>query len=391
MQYNNRMEFATRAIHSGHEGTSSTGDVVAPLHLTSTHAYESPGVTQGGFEYIRYGNPTRAALETCLASLENAPPDCPALCFSSGMAATDCAMRLLKPGDHLLIAQDVYGGTMNLAETILRPLGIQIAYADAVDSMAFARAMTAATRMVWIESPSNPLLRITDIAAVVLAARMVGALVVIDSTFATPYLQNPLDLGVDLVMHSTTKYLGGHSDVLGGALIAGTPEMRARLYAIQKTTGAVAAPFDCWLTMRGVRSLAARMRMHQENASALARYLADRKGVVAVHYPGLPTHPQHALAKQQMRGFGGMVSFEVADGETAEKVLKSTRIFALAPSLGGVESIISYPRLMSHAALCPEERQARNISDALIRLSVGIEDIGDLIADIEGALSAADC
>ncbi|HZT42213.1 MAG TPA: PLP-dependent aspartate aminotransferase family protein [Chthonomonadaceae bacterium] len=381
------MQFSTRAIHAGQEADPSVGAVSPPLHLSAIYAYESPGVMRAGYEYIRYGNPTRSALETCLASLENAPDGCPALCFSSGMAATDGLMRLLRPGERVLMARDVYGGTTKLAEEVLRPAGIEVASADATDTARFVEAITLQTKLVWIETPSNPLLRLTDIATVAEASHRAGALVAVDSTFATPYFQNPLDLGADVVMHSTTKYLGGHSDLLGGALIVRDPALRGRLYELQKTTGAVAAPFDCWLTLRGVRSLAARMRLHESNAFAVARFLEAHPRVAAVHYPGLPSHPQHDLAARQMRGFGGMVAFEMQEGAAAaRKVLERVRLFILAASLGGVESIISYPPLMSHAALTPEERQRRGISDGLIRLSVGLEDAQDLISDLDQAL-----
>lgn len=381
------MQFATRAIHAGQEADPAVGAVAPSLHLSSIYAYESPGVTRAGYEYIRDGNPTRSALETCLASLENAPDGCPALCFSSGMAAIDGVMRLLRPGERVLMARGVYGGTTKLAEEVLRPAGIEVTYADATDSARFAEAITPQTRLIWIETPSNPLLRLTDIAAVAEAGHRVGALVAVDSTFATPYFQNPLDLGADVVMHSTTKYLGGHSDLLGGALIVRDPALRGRLYKLQKTTGAVAAPFDCWLTLRGVRSLAARMRLHESNAFAVARFLEEHPRVAAIHYPGLPSHLQNELAMRQMRGFGGMVAFEMKEGAAAaRKVLERTHLFILAASLGGVESIISYPTLMSHAPLTPQERQRRGISDGLIRLSVGLEDAQDLIADLDQAL-----
>lgn len=382
------MEFATRAIHAGQEPDTITGDVVPPIHLTTVYAYTAPGEMKAGFEYIRYGNPTRAALERCLAALENAPEDCPALSFSSGMAATDCALRLLKPGERLLMAEDVYGGTTRLSEEILRPAGICVEYANAVDAETFSQAITPDTRMIWLESPSNPLLRITDIAAITRAGHDAGALVAIDSTFATPYFLNPLDLGVDIVMHSTTKYLGGHSDLLGGALICRDAALRGRLFDIQKLTGGVAAPFDCWLTLRGVRTLAARMQIHEKNARAVATFLEKHPRVRSVIYPGLPSHPQYELAKRQMRGSGGMVSFEVEGGEeVAKRVLEKTKVFALAASLGGVESIISYPSLMSHVALSREQRHQRGIGDGLLRLSVGLEDAADLCADLEQALS----
>ncbi len=359
-----------------------------PIHLTTVFAYSAPGEPRGGYEYIRYGNPTRAALERCLSALEGAPDDSPALCFSSGQAATDCALRLLRPGSRLLMAHDVYGGTTQLAETILRPSGILIDYADAANTAEFTAAIHPGTRMVWIESPSNPLLRITDVGSVVRAAQEVGALVAMDNTFATPCLQNPLALGVDIVMHSTTKYLGGHSDLLGGALVCGSAGLRERLYTIQKLTGGVAAPFDCWLTLRGIRTLEARMDVHQRNAKAVAKLLSEHPGIARVYYPGHPAHPQHALAATQMRGFGGMVSFDAAGGgDAARRILQRTRLFAMAASLGGVESIISYPPLMSHVGLTQEERLARGIGDGLLRLSVGLENADDLCSDLDQALA----
>ncbi|HLH81589.1 MAG TPA: PLP-dependent aspartate aminotransferase family protein [Chthonomonas sp.] len=380
------MEFATRAIHVGQEPEETTGAVIPPIYPTTIYAFEEPGVSRAGYEYIRYGNPTRHALEVCLASLEEAPIECPALCFSSGMAAIDAAFRLLRPNDRLLLARDVYGGTTHLAETILRPNGVTIEYADASNTELFIEAITPDTCMVWLETPANPLLQLTDIAAVVQAAHDVGALVAVDNTFATPYLQNPLALGADIVMHSSTKYLGGHSDTLGGALVLRDPALRARLWEIQKVTGAVASPFDCWLTLRGIRTLAVRMRTHCENALRIAQFLMGHPRVRTVYYPGLTDPNQRSLVQKQMRGMGGgmvSVELEVAD---AEKLLKSTTLFTLAGSLGGVESIISYPAKMSHAALPAEERRARGIGDGLVRLSVGLENVEDLIADLEQAL-----
>jgi cystathionine beta-lyase/cystathionine gamma-synthase len=383
------MKFATRAIHAGEE-ISAAGDIIPPIHLSSIYSYAAPGEPQAGYEYIRYGNPTRSALEQCLAALEGAADDNPALCFSSGQAATDCVMRLLRPGDRLLMAQDVYGGTTQLAEKILRPAGIDLHFADAIETCEFVECITPGTRLVWIESPSNPLLRITDIRAVCHAAHRAGALVAIDNTFATPSLQCPLEMGVDIVMHSTTKYIGGHSDLLGGALVFKSRELREQVYAIQKLTGGVAAPFDCWLTLRGVRTLDARMKVHNHNAQSVAEFLSTHALVERVHYPGLKSHPQHALASAQMRGYGGMVSFEiVGGGEAAKRILQSTRIFKMAASLGGVESIISYPTMMSHVGLSSEERHRRGIADGLLRLSVGIEDSEDLCSDLAQALAQA--
>jgi cystathionine beta-lyase/cystathionine gamma-synthase len=355
--------------------------------MTSIYAFDAPGETRAGFEYIRYGNPTRSALEACVAALENAPEDCPALAYSSGMAAIDGALRLLRPGDHLLLARDVYGGTSKLVQEILIPAGIEVERADATDTDAFTARINDRTRLVWIESPSNPLMLLTDIAAISEVAHAHGALVAIDSTFATPCFQNPLDLGVDIVMHSSTKYLGGHSDLLGGLLVTGNPDLRKRLFEIQKMTGAVAAPFDCWLTLRGIKTLAPRMRLHEENALAVAHWLESQAQVERVYYPGLLSHPHHELAKRQMRGFGGMVAFTVKDDtKSVYRMLKSTKIFTFAGSLGGVESILSYPALMSHVALPRELRYELGITDGLIRLSIGLEDKRDLIADLASAL-----
>ncbi len=381
------MNLSTRAIHKGGLGEASHGDVVPPIHLTSIYAFAEPGVMRDGYDYIRYGNPTRATLEACLASLENAHEDCPALCFSSGQAALDAAMRILRPGDHLLVAQDLYGGSVRLVKEFVEPMGVAVHFEDATNTEKFCSFLRPNTRMVWLESPSNPLLTITDVPKITEQAHQNGSLVAIDSTFATPYFQNPLDWGVDIVMHSMTKYLGGHSDLLGGALIVRDPDLRARLYEVQKVTGAVASPFDSWLTLRGVRTLAVRMRAHASNALAVATWLEQNPSVERVYYPGLPSHRHHARAKELMRGFGGMVGFEVKGGEAeARRVLQSTRIFCLAGSLGGVESIISYPPLMSHAAMSREEREARGIKDSFLRLSVGLEDIDDLITDLEQAL-----
>jgi cystathionine beta-lyase/cystathionine gamma-synthase len=382
------MKFATRAVQSSIETGGTTGDVSPPIHLSSIYAYDAPGEMRAGYEYIRYGNPTRALLERCIADLENAPEECPALCFSSGMAAIDCVTRLLRPGDHLLISRDVYGGTTRLANTLLKPAGILFSEADATDAGRFLEAVQPATRMVWLETPSNPLVRLTDIAAVSAGAHSRGALVAVDSTFASPCFQNPLDLGADIVMHSATKYLGGHSDLLGGALVVRDAELRSRLNEIQMIGGAVLSPFDCWLTLRGIRTLDVRMRAHEQRATAVAGFLAAHPAIARVHYPGLEDHPQRELARRQMRGYGGMLAAELKGGrEAAVAALGRTKIFTLAASLGGVESIISYPPLMSHAAMSPEERYARGITDGLVRLSIGLEHPDDLIADLDRALA----
>ncbi len=380
------MEFATRAIHAGQEPDPTTGATVTPLYLTSVFTYDEIGKTKG-YDYGRHGNPTRTAFETCLASLEGANH---ALAFSSGMAAIDAAIRLLKPGDHLLLAEDIYGGTFRLVEEITRPAGIEATYADASDPGVFADAIRPNTRLVWIETPTNPLVRLADIAAISDLAHTRGALVAVDNTFATPYFQNPLALGADIVMHSTTKYLGGHSDVVGGALVVNDGGLRDRLYLTSRVAGAIPGPFDCWLTLRGLKTLAVRMREHERNATAIAKWLESHPAVERVHYPGLESHPQHTLAKRQMSGFGGMLAVDLrGGGEAAAKVLNSVKVFTLTGSLGGVESIISYPAQMSHIALAAEERYRRGISDGVLRLSVGIEDEKDLISDLDQALPVA--
>lgn len=382
------MQFSTRAIHTGGANESATGDVVPPIHLTTIYSYAEPGVTQAGYEYIRYGNPTRCALEECIASLENAPAACPSLCFSSGQAAVDCALRILRPGDALLVSEDIYGGTVRLIKEIIRPMGVEVVFASTLDMESFLTHLTSKTRLIWVETPSNPLLRVTDVPTLCQRAHQNGTLVAVDSTFGTPYFQTPLDWGADIVMHSMTKYMGGHSDLLGGVLTVRDPALRAQLFEVQKVSGAVASPFDSWLTLRGLRTLAVRMRTHAHNAQKVAEYLEQHPNVLRVYYPGLPSHPQHELAKQLMTGFGGMVGFEIKGNvNEARAVLQSTKLFLLAASLGGVESIISYPVLMSHAAMTREERYARGIQDNFLRLSVGLEESEDLIADLENALA----
>lgn len=379
------MEFATRAIHAGQEPDPATGSTVTPLYLTSVFTYEELGKNKG-YDYGRHGNPTRTALETCLASLEGGTH---ALCFSSGMAAVDAVFRLLRPGEHAVVAEDVYGGTIRLVDEIVRAAGIDITYVDAKNPANAAAAITSDTRLVWIETPTNPLLSIVDIAAVAEVAHRADALLGVDNTFASPYFQSPLALGADVVMHSTTKYLGGHSDLVGGALVMNDQSLYDRLYAISKVAGAVPSPFDCWLTLRGVKTLAVRMREHERTATAIARFLQEHAKVERVYYPGLKSHPGHEIAAKQMRGFGGMVAFEVkGGGSAAVSVLNGVKLFTLTGSLGGVESIISYPAQMSHVFLSQQERERRGIYDSLLRLSVGLEDADDLIADLEQALKS---
>lgn len=381
------MHFRTRAIHVGNEPDPATGAVVPPIHLAST--FVQPGAGQWGeFDYSRSGNPTRKALETTLASLESG---CGALAFATGMAAIHCATMLLRPGDHLLAGTDIYGGTYRLLHKIVAPAGITVSLAPAADLTALERAFRPETRLVWIESPGNPLLSITDIAACADLARKHGAWLGVDSTFATPVLTRPLELGADLVVHSATKYLGGHSDLLGGVLVARDPELLKRLYFIQNATGAVMGPLEAFLCARGLKTLELRVCEQSRTAAGLANFLAADRRVAKVYYPGLPSHPAHDVAARQMQGgFGAMLSFEVAgNGEAAKRLVESTRLFRLAVSLGAVESLIEQPALMSHASYDREARLAHGISDALVRLSVGLEHIEDLREDLDQALARA--
>ncbi len=374
---------ATRALHVGQGPDPATGAVVQPIHLATTYRQSEVGVHQG-FEYSRSGNPTRQALEECLAALEGARH---CLAFASGLAASTTVLLLLEPGDHVVVNDDVYGGTARLFTRVLARYGLRFTSADLRDPDSLKRAMTDRTRMVWLESPTNPLLRLVDIAAVAEIARERGALTAVDNTFATPVLQNPLRLGADIVVHSSTKYLGGHSDVVGGAVMLNDDELAATLRFHQNAVGAVPSPFDCWLLLRGVKTLPLRVRQQCANADAVARFLEAHPAVSAVHHPGLPAHPQHALAIRQMRGGGGMVSFEVVTEARALAVLSRLRLFLLAESLGAVELLAEHPARMTHASLAPEVRRAVGIGDGLIRLSVGIEDVADLVADLDGALT----
>jgi cystathionine beta-lyase/cystathionine gamma-synthase len=375
--------FATRAIHVGQEPEPATGAVTVPIYQTATFAQEGVGQHKG-YEYARTGNPTRTALEQCVASLESGQYG---LAFSSGMGAEAAITYLLHSGDHVVAHDDLYGGTSRLFDRLLAGFGVQIDYVDATDPANVTRALRPTTRLVWLETPTNPLLRIVDIAAVVPAAHAAGALVVVDNTFASPYFQRPLELGADVVVHSATKYLGGHSDVVLGVLVTREEGLADRLRFIQNAAGAVPGPFDCWLVLRGLKTLALRMRQHEANAQAVARFLQQHPRIVRVLYPGLESHPGHGVAARQMTGFGGMVSAEVeGDRPAAYRVLSHTRLFTLAESLGGVESLIEHPGGMTHASVPPERRAAIGIGDGLIRLSVGIEDEADLLADLEQAL-----
>jgi cystathionine gamma-lyase len=376
------MDFETRAIHAGQEPDPSTGAVIVPIFQTSTYVQEEAGQTKG-YEYSRTGNPTRAALETCLASLESAENG---FAFASGMAATTTVFHLLSPGDRIVCVNDVYGGTYRVFTKVYEPKGYHFEFVSAEDaSERLADFLDERTRMIWVETPTNPLMSVVDLQAVAAAAHAAGAFVVVDNTFATPYLQRPLELGADVVVHSTTKYLGGHSDVVGGFAGTNDPSIAERLAFLQNSLGAIPGPLDSWLVLRGLKTLAIRMRQHSANAQRIAEHLEIHPAVERVRYPGLESHPQHGLARSQMDGFGGMISFDVAgSGQDALEVVRSTTIWQLAESLGGVESLIEHPGVMTHASL---SESPYSIPENLIRLSVGIESVDDLIADLDAALA----
>jgi len=378
------MKLATKFIHAGAEPDPSTGAIMTPIYQTSTYVQEAPGKNKG-FEYARSQNPTRKALEEALAVIENGNFG---LAFSSGVAATDTVIKLLEPGDEVIAANDMYGGTYRLFTKVFEKLGIRFIYVNTSNASNIKAAITKQTKLIWLETPTNPLMNISDIAAITAIAKPSNILVCVDNTFASPYLQNPLDQGADIVMHSSTKYLGGHSDVIQGALIMKDAGLREKLYFIQKSCGAVPGPMDCFLVLRGIKTLHVRMKQHCENGAAIAQWLRANKKVGKVYWPGFEDHPNHLIAKQQMRNFGGMISFELKDNSTdaAMKVLSSTKLFSLAESLGGVESLINHPASMTHASIPREERIKNGLNDSLIRLSVGIEDAEDLIADLNQAI-----
>ncbi|HET7840042.1 MAG TPA: cystathionine gamma-synthase [Terriglobia bacterium] len=377
------MGFATDAIHVGQEPDPATGAIIVPIYQTSTFVQEELGKHKG-FEYARTGNPTRAALEKNLARLERGRF---AYAFASGMAAINAALTLFKSGDHVLAGHNMYGGTFRLFERVLRDFGLEFSYVNTSRLENVQKAFQPNTKMLFIETPTNPVMEITDLAAVAKIAHEHKALLAVDNTFMSPYFQRPLEFGADIVVHSTTKYLNGHSDGVGGAVILNDQALAERLKFLQNAAGAVLGPFDSWLVLRGVKTLAVRMRQHNENGLAIAQFLSKHPKVQKVHYPGLPSHPQHELAKKQMSGFGGMLSFETGSLEKAKTVLKSVRVCSLAESLGGVETLVSHPASMTHASVPAEERARIGITDGLVRISAGIEDVEDLIADLEQSLA----
>ncbi len=378
------MKFATKAIHAGQEPDPSTGAVITPIFQTSTYAQTGLGEHKV-YEYSRTQNPTRAALQDCLAALENGRYG---LAFASGMAAEQTVLSLLSAGDHIVSCDDLYGGSYRIFERIMSRYNVETSYVSAGNTAEYEQAIRPNTKMVWLETPTNPLLRLVDIAAVVEIAHRHNLLVVVDNTFASPYLQQPLNLGADIVIHSTTKYINGHSDVIGGAIVLNDANVYESLKFYQNAAGGVPSPFDAWLTLRGIKTLAVRMRQHEENAHTVARFLAEHPRVEKVYYPGLAEHPDHELAKRQMKGFGGMVSFQfkgvVAD---VDKMVRRFKVFTLAESLGGIESLVCHPASMTHGSIPKEIRESRGLTDTLLRLSVGIEDIEDILADLEQALA----
>ena len=371
--------FATRAIHAGQRPEPLAGAIMTPVYLTSTYVQEGLGENKG-YEYARGKNPTREALERNVAALEGGRHG---FAFSSGMGCLDSIMKLFRSGDHVVCGENVYGGSFRLFDRLLQNFGLRFSYVDTRDPQCIADAMTPATRMVFVETPTNPLMRITDLRASAEIAHQANALLLVDNTFASPFFQRPFDFGADIVYHSTTKYLNGHSDMIGGICVVRDDELATRIQFIANAAGAVPGPFDSWLALRGTKTLHLRMPAHDANGRRIAAWLADRLGEERVIYPGLPSHPQHELACRQMRGFGGMISVEMGTKEQANAVLRRARVFSLAESLGGVESLISHPASMTHASVPPERRAQLGITEGLIRLSCGVEDVNDLLGDLE--------
>lgn len=384
MKHTENLGFETRAIHAGQEPDPTTGAIMTPVYLSSTYVQPSLGVHKG-YEYSRTGNPTRKAYENCLASLESGSFG---FAFSSGCGATTTILHLLKQGDHVVAFDDMYGGTFRLFDKVLKHDGLEFSYVDLTETKNFEKAIKPNTKMVWIETPTNPTLKLADIKAIATIAHKHNIIVAVDNTFMSPYFQRPLELGADVVMHSTTKYVGGHSDTVGGAAVTNRPDLAEHLAFLSNSMGTNGATFDAFLYMRSLKTLALRMEAHQKNAMAIALYLERHPKVKKVVYPGLPSHPQHTLAKEQMKGFGGMITIYLKGGiDEARRMLENVKIFALAESLGGVESLIEHPAIMTHASVPPERRKELGIDDALIRLSVGIETEADLLNDLAYALS----
>jgi cystathionine gamma-lyase/cystathionine beta-lyase len=379
------MKFATKAIHAGQEPDPTTGAVMTPIYQTSTYWQESPGKHKG-YAYARGKNPTRTALENCLAALENANHG---LCFSSGMGATDAVVRLLLPGDEVITGNDLYGGTYRMFTKIYEPMGIKFHFIDLADPNNILNYINDKTKLIWIETPTNPTMQIIDIEKCATISKEKNLLLAVDNTFASPYLQNPIDLGADIVMHSVTKYLGGHSDVVMGALITNDKDLYDRLAFINNSCGATPGPQDCFLVLRGLKTLHLRMKAHCENGEIIAHFLKNHQAIEKVYWPGFPDHPNHDIAKKQMRGFGGMISIVLknADLEKTFKIASSFKVFTLAESLGGVESLINHPATMTHASIPKIEREKVGVVDNLLRISVGVEDIEDLLIDLDSALS----
>jgi len=378
------MKFGTLAIHAGQSPDPTTGAIMTPVYQTSTFVQESPGRTKGNYDYARSANPTRTALEENLAALEGGRFG---ICFSSGCAAMAAMLHTLASGDHVVVCDDVYGGTFRLFDKIFAQLGIAYSIVDMCNMAQTKAAFTPKTKLVWIETPTNPMLKIIDIRAVVAIAKQHGALTLVDNTFATPYLQSPLELGADVACHSSTKYIGGHSDVIGGVLVVNDPALAEKLHYIQNAVGGVPGPWDCFLLLRSTKTLHVRVREHCKNAMTVAVYLENHPRIEKVYYPGLPSHPQHKLAAAQMRGFGGMISVVIKGGlPAATQFLERVKLFSLGESLGGVESLIEHPAIMTHATIPAEHREKLGIVDGLVRLSVGIEDVDDLVGDLDRAL-----
>ncbi len=382
---NNKIKFETKAIHAGQEPDSATGAIIVPIYQTSTYVQKSPGEHKG-FEYSRTDNPTRQALEECLAALEDGKFG---LAFASGMAATSAVLTLLKTGDQAVASDDLYGGTYRIFEKVYRDYGLDFVYVDASKPENVRKAITPRTKMIWLETPTNPLLKIIDLRAIAKISRQKRAILVVDNTFCTPYFQRPLTIGTDIVVHSTTKFLGGHSDVVGGGVVTSNKKYYDRMKFCQNAIGAVPGPLDCFLVLRGLKTLAVRMRQHEENSNKIARFLSTHKKVGRTIYPGLKSHPQHQLAARQMSGYGAVISFLLrSDLSGSKRFLKKLKYFGLAESLGGVESLAEHPAIMTHASLPVTIRKKLGISDSFIRLSVGIENADDLIEDLKSALGA---